>query len=319
MNFWVANVVVKARIVPVGPPTVAPPLGKAITGFNMTATANANNSQYDRYNILTAVPTGYSYVGQTSVTYAWTNKTWPSIATANGWQEQLFLVSGASASGAPNGNPGQYDQAVDWNMANVLWFTIQQASDGTAYLNFRCKTNLPNGNAMFNNTNTPTFTGGTNDWPVEPLAFFTASSPLGAWSVTIAGTTVTITTPDNTTTNFTMDATTAALFADPMTVCLGSQPNNANGYGQTAVISGFGVTGNSTPFSDNFETDTELNTNYWKSPRHDPNGVNLVPPGSAFWMRWNLPDTGYSPQTAANLTGIRFLGGNPLYHHWQQW
>jgi hypothetical protein len=309
MNFWVANVVVKARIVPIAPPTVSRKLTPAIKGFNMTATAN-NNGQYVRYNILTALPTGNSFVGQPSVTYAWTNKAWPGIATANSWQQQLFLVSGVTPSGAPNGNPGQYDSAADWNFANVLWFTVQQAADGTAYMNFRSKTNLPNGNAMFTNTHVPDNSGGTNDWPVQPLGFITATTPLGAWSVTFVGnTSVTITTPDNTTTTVTLDPVTAALFADPMTVCLGSQPNNANGYGQTAVISGFGVTGNPIPFSDDFTTDTQLNTNLWRVLAGDPNGVNIVPPGSAFWLSWNLPDTGYAPQTTADLTGSALSWG----------
>jgi hypothetical protein len=294
------------------PPPPPPTLSKiipAITGFNMTATDP--NGQYTRYDILTAVPTGYSFVGQTSVTYSWTNKSWPSIGTANSWQQQFFLVSGASSSGAPNGDPGQYDSAVDWNMANVLWFTVQQDTNGTGYINFRCKTNEPNGNSMFNNTLDPTNAANVNGWAIEPLCFFRASTPLGHWSVTIAGTTVTIMTPDGTSTNVTLDAATVALFADPMTLCLGSQPNNANGFGKTAVISGFGVTGNATPFSDDFTTDTTLNTNIWRVLSGDPNGVNLVPPGSAFWVSWSLPDTGFSFQSAPSLPQTALGWNNP--------
>ena len=196
-------------------------------------------------------------------------------------------------------------------MANVLWFTVQQATNGTAYINFRCKTNEPAGNGMFFNGLALTNSLNTNGWPVEPLVFFPASTPLGAWSVTIAGTTVTIMTPDGTSTNFTLDAATAALFADPMTLCLGSQPNNANGFGQTAVISGFGVTGNATPFSDDFTTDTQLNTNIWRVLAGDPNGVNLVPPGSAFWVSWTLPDGGFSLQSAPSLPQTALGWNNP--------
>lgn len=295
MNFWVANVVIKARVVPIAPPTVKSPLTPAITGLNCTATDPSG--QYDRYNVLTAPPSGFTFLGQPSVTYAWTNKTWPSIGTANSWQQQFFIVSGT---------PGQYDSAVDWNMANVLWFTVQQATNGTGYINFRCKTNNPGGNGMLFNTTPPTYSGGASDWPVEPLVFFPATTPLGAWSVTIAGTTVTLTTPDGTSTNYMLDPAWAALFAEPVTLCLGDQPNNPNGYGQNEVISGFGVTGNVTPFSDNFTTDTQLNTNYWRVLASDPNGVNQVPPGSYAWMTWNLPDTGFSPQTAATVTGDAF-------------
>jgi hypothetical protein len=275
-------------------------LTPAITGMNMTATAAGG--QNNRYNILTALPTGNSFVGQPSVTYAWTNKTWPGTNTAQSWQQQLFLVSGASSSGAPNGNPGPYDAAVDWNLANVLWFTVQANADGTAYLQFRAKTNNPNGNGMFFNTET-NFTINTNLWPVEPLAQVGATSPLGAFSITIANdTNLTITTPGGST-NIVLDPAWAALFADPMTLCLGDQPNAASGYGQTEVISGFGISGNTAPFSDDFTTDLQLNTNLWRVLSSDPNGVNLVPPGSAYWMTWTLPDSGFSPQTAGYIGG----------------
>lgn len=285
---------------PPPPPTMSKTLTPAITGFNATATDP--NGQYDRYNIATTNTTGYSFVGQTSVTYAWTNKTWPSIATANSWQQQLFLVGGT---------PGLYDQAVDWNLANILWFTVQQNTDGTAYIDFRCKTNEPGGNGMIFNTET-NLTINTNGWPVEPLSTISASSPLGAWSVNITGGgLITITTPDNTSTNFQLDPATTALFAEPFTVCLGSQPNNANGYGQTAVISGFGVSGNATPFSDDFTTDTQFNPNYWKVLANDPNGINLVPPGSAYWVSWSLPDAGFSFQSAPSLPQTSFGWNNP--------
>jgi hypothetical protein len=306
---YIDDISINLSPAPPPPPPTLTTIIPAITGFNMTATDP--NGANDRYNILTAVATGYSFVGQTSVTYSWTNKSWPSIGTANSWQQLFFLVSGVSSSGAPNGDPGQYDAAVDWNLANVLWFTVQQATNGTAYINFRCKTNEPNGNGMFFNGLALTDPLNTNGWPVEPLAFFPASTPLGPWSVTIAGTTVTIMTPDGTSTNVTLDAATAALFADPMTLCLGSQPNNANGFGQTAVISGFGVTGNATPFSDDFTSDTTLNTNIWRVLANDPNGVNLVPPGSAFWVSWSLPDDGFSFQSTPSLPQTPIGWNNP--------
>jgi len=283
---------------PPGPPTVLP-LTQATPGLNLTATSPSG--QYNRYNVLTALPTGNSFVGQPSVTYAWTNIAWPGTNTANSWQQQLFFVAGTGGN-AP-GNPGPYDSACDWNFAHILWFTVGANADGTAYLQMRCKTNGPGGNGMLFNTTPPTYSGGSSDWPVEPLAQVPATSPLGVFSVTfVNNNNITITTPGGST-NITIDPAWTALFADPMTLALGDQPNAANGYGQTEVISGFGVTGNSVPFSDNFTTDAQLNTNLWRVLAGDPNGVNLVPPGSVFWLTWTLPDDGFSPQTAGTLTG----------------
>jgi hypothetical protein len=299
---WIGNLAVNQNPgPPPPPPTMSTKIPPAITGFNATATDP--NGPNDREHILTAVATGYSFVGQSSVTYAWTNKAWPNIATANNWQEDFFIVSGTSSSGAPNGDPGQYDTATDWNMANVLWFTVQQDTNGTGYINFRCKTNEPAGNGMIFNTLTLDNVTNVNQWPVEPLCMFRASTPLGPWSVNItSGGLITITTPDQTSTNFQMDAATTALFADPCTLCLGIQPNNANGYGQTTVISGFGVQGNATPFSEDFTSETAFSSN-WRVLASDPNGVILVPPGSACWVSWNLPDQGFSFQSSPNLTG----------------
>jgi hypothetical protein len=289
--YWIDDLELEITPGPPPPPPTLSTITPAISGFNQTATDN--NNQYDRYNILTAPATGFSFVGQPSVTYSWTNKVWPAISTATAWQQQLFLVSGT---------PGQYDSAVDWNMANVLWFTVQEQTDGTAYVQMRAKTNYPGGNSMLFNTYLPTDTvNNPNGWPVEPLATNVASTPLGHWSVTIAGTLVTIETPDHTTTTYTLPAAWLPLFAEPMTVCLGSQPNQPSGYGQTAVISGFGVSGNVAPFKDDFTADAAFNPTYWRVLAGDASGVNLVPATSACWVSWSLPDAGFSFQSSPSL------------------
>jgi len=292
-TFWIDNV--QMHITP-GPPPPPPLVSSTITpavnGLAMTATDG--NGQYNRYNVATAPTTGFTFVGQPSVTYSWTNKTWPDSTTAQQWQQQLFLVGGT---------PGQYDQAVDWNMPNILWFTVQGNSDGSGYLQFRAKTNLPGGNGMIFNTETNILIN-TNGWPVEPLGQITATTTLGKWSVTIAqDTNITITTPDGTSTNLVIPPEWAALFNEPMTLCLGDQPNNASGYGQSQVFSSFSVAGNSSPFADNFEADTVLNTNYWRVLSNDPNGTQLVPAGSFGWLAWTIPDDGFSPQTAGYIGG----------------
>jgi hypothetical protein len=171
-------------------------------------------------------------------------------------------------------------------------------------MDFRYKTNEPAGNGMLFNGTSPTNTASNpNGWPIQPFCSLNpAVGPLGTWSVTFANTTnVTLTAPDGTTTNFVLDAASAALFADPVTLILGGQPNNVNGDGQAVVYGSFSATGCASPYSENFATEDELNTNFWKDLSSDTNGDVFVPPGSAYWLSWTIPDAGFSLQDATSI------------------
>jgi hypothetical protein len=292
---------------PPPPPTMSAPFA-AISGLN-TIDADQGNSgqQYNRYQICTVASTGYSFINQPSVTYTWNIKSFPLGTGGGGFQQHFFIVG--------NYAPGQYDQAADYNLPDVLWFTVQQNdvlatndgvvydSAGTANFNFRLKTNEASGNSMLFNTTSPTDTvNNPNGWPIEPIATLAAPSGAeGTWSVTIANNTnITVSGPGGVSTNFSITAAQAALFADPVSLILGGQPNNTNAYGRGVVYGSFTASG-AQPINDNFLTDTTLNTTIWKNLSNDTNGLYLVPATSAYWVGWSLPDAGFSLQSKANL------------------
>ena len=202
-----------------------------------------------------------------------------------------------------NGNPGPYDQAADYNFANVIFMTIQQSNNGTAFFSFSYKTNEPAGNGMTYNTTSPTNTlVNTNGWPIMPVAKLLANAAVGNWSVTFANSTnVTIAGPGGVSTNFIFDPASAALFTDPESLILGSQPNATNYIGLGVSYGNFSASGVAAPFGENFLAESALNTNNWRDLSSDPNGDIFVPQGTAYWLGWTLPDPGFSLQSATTV------------------
>ena len=210
--FWIGHLIMHYNPTQViGPPTLLS-FQKPVSGLNLIDTQPINND--NRYQVETATSTGYGFVDKPNVTYSWNIKSFPTNSP-NGYQQHFFIVNGNTAR-----RPGTYDQAADWNLANCIFITIQQDTNGFAYMAFRYKTNEPGGNGMIYNT----ATNSANGWPVEPVGFLATSnySALGTWSVTFNNqTNVTLTAPHGQTTNFVFDPASAALFADPATPILG--------------------------------------------------------------------------------------------------
>src|SRR5665213_2210709 len=287
---WMDNI--SANSSPAPPPPPPTVFAPQIPTAGLTCIAVTPGQPNNRYQLATTNDPGYSFVGQSSVTYSWTIKSFPTNTLAT-FQQHFFIVNGA---------PGTYDQAADYNLADCIFITVQQVSNGTAVCNFRYKTNEPGGNGMIFNTLSLTNAANTNLWPVEPVASLTNAPILGTWSLTFShNTNVTITAPNGTTTNFIFDAASAALFADPCTLLLGAQPNSTNFYGDAVVYSNFSVAGNQAPFTDNFVADTAINTNYWFNLSSDTNGAVIVPSNALCWVAWSRPSPGYQLQGTTNL------------------
>jgi hypothetical protein len=290
---------IDSLVVHLSPFTNPPPkllgLQKAQPGLNAIASVTGAGGQYNRYQVCTVADTGLGFLGQPSVTYSWNITSFPTLTGGN-FQQHFFIVG--------NYAPGQYDQAADYNLPDVFWITVQQSDAGAATINFRLKTNEPGGNGMLFNTvdYTTNLALNTNMWPVEPIASATnVTGAIGTWSVTIANSTnITLSGP-GVSTNFNITAAQAALFADPVSLVLGGQPNNPNGAGKAVVYSSFSATGVPSPFSDNFTTDSTLNTSIWKNLSSDTNGLYLVPTTAAYWLPWTIPDAGFSLQQKASL------------------
>ena len=289
---YIDNVQLNLSPVKIPPPKLAGTLRPATVGLNEIATANGQ--PYNRYQVETVNNSGLGFLDQPSVTYSWNIQSFPK-ANADTFQQHFFIADGV---------PGPYDQAVDYNFANVIIITVQEAANGVANFDFRYKTNEPAGNGMVYNGTSPTNTASNpNGWPIQPFATLNAPTPVGNWSITFSDVTnVTVTGPGGVSTNFVFDYASAELFQDPATLVLGSQPNDASGYGQGVVYGSFAVSGNDSPFIDQFTNDASLDPSVWQDLSSDPNGDILVPTGND-WLDWSLPDSGFSLQTAATLNG----------------
>lgn len=315
---WIDNVSINGSTAPPPPPPTTS-IETPIVGLNLIDTTPT--AAYDRYQIINSNDNagGLSFVGQSSVTYSWNLKTFPTEDASYSYQAHFFIVSGPDSVGGTSVYPDQYDQAADYNLANCIFLTVQSDGNGGGVCNFRYKTNEVAGNGMLFNTTSPTNTASNpNGWPIMPIASFDDTKGiLGTWSLTFNGTTnVTITGPGDVSTNFTIDPASAALFADPVSLLLGAQPNTAGYVGppntQDVVYSSFSLTGTPAAYSDDFLTDSSLNTNYWGSFANDPNGVVLVPSNAVFWVGWTLPAPNYAIVGTTNLATGGWTSVAPL-------
>jgi hypothetical protein len=282
---------------------------------------------------------GLQWVGQATpanpVSYSFTIKDFPNNPSG-GAEAYLFLSP----------NPNSIDGAPDWNETNCVVVYVQSNGSGTATMHFQYKVNNSYNNAMYGGgtwtvadtetiitpdvstnyfyfTNAPgSLPGGLIYTPVSPgvtnvsaergeLANITNSTPLGTWTVKFTSdTNVTLITPSGTSTNFIIPAyniSTLAPAATPLNVYLGGQANNTDGLYKAVVYSNFSVSGSATPFSEDFLTETALDTvNTWNnSMAAGPGGVFIAPATAAYWLTWTLPAAGFSPEVSGNL-------GNPL-------
>jgi hypothetical protein len=309
MNYWMANVRLVARIVPVAPPTMVS-LTKPVAGLNIFASSEGN-SFYDRQDALLKLTNGVSWFGQASgahpVTYSFTINSFPTTGT-NSAEAYLFLVP----------NPAANDNAPDWNETNVVIATIQQSSPTNTIMTFQYKVNEDHGPSMYTGaapyTNAPGSYSGT--LPPPPTWFESGNlgsvtnqgGGVGTWSIKFtSNTNVTLIAPNSNTTTCVIPPYNASYFQEvrSFNVYLGMQANNAPAINTAVVYSSFSITGSVNPFSDNFLTDTVLNTNNWDtSEANSPQTVLVVPSTAAYWLRWTVPANGYVLETGASLTNF---------------
>ena len=305
MNFWMANVVLVARVVPTPPPTISLPV-KATQGFNVFATTEGN-SYFDRQEAVLQQTTGLGWVGHASagnpVSYSFTIADYPKSVNCEAY---LFLVP----------NPVGLDEAPDWNETNCAIAFIQ-GNANSALMRFQYKVNEDHQNQMYGGgtegrgsyTNTPGSWDGvtTNYLESGNLGSVTNNGVLGTWTVQFTSdTNVTLIAPNGNTTNFVIPSYNIGYFAENtgFNVYLGMQANNADAMNQAVVYANFAASGVGTPVSDNFLADSTLDTNIWNNAvAHGPKGVLVVPAGAADWIQWTLPDSGFGLQAASSLSG----------------
>jgi hypothetical protein len=301
-RFWIDNVILQGTAGPPPPPIVKVPT-KATRGLNVFANTQGN---YDREEAVLRQETGLGWVGvatpSSPVTYSFTIAGFPH--SENG-EAYLFL----------NPNPNYLDNAPDWNETNSVVIYVQ-GDPNNATMHFQYKVGDPGDNAMLGGggayTNAPGSWNGSTPGYKESgnLGSVNNNSIFGTWTVKFTSdSNVTLIAPDGNSTNLTIPSYNTPLFAEndgsaiPFTVYLGMQANNADAQNQAVVYANFAITGNAQPFSENFLTDTALDTtNIWNTgPTTSPQGVFIVNNSAASWVSWTLPDTGFSLQVAPTL------------------
>ena len=326
MNYWMANLVAIAKIVPIPPPTINQ-LTKPSPGLNVFA-STMGNSFYDRQEAMWRTNTGVGWVnvasGGNPVSYSFTITNYPNSVDCEAY---LFLVP----------NPTAIDSAPDWNQSHCA-IAYVQGNLTNAIMRFRYKVNDPNQQGMYGGgtethslsgaggwTNYTYYTNVVGSMPggvvyeeISPgvtniygetgdLGSVTNGTVLGTWTVRFTSdTAIALIAPDGTTTTCSMPAYNTTYFAEStgFNLFLGMQANQANAINQAVVYSRFSVTGVPAAYTENFITDTVLDPNVWQtSMSGGPAGVLIVPTpvGTSYWMDWNLPDSLFVPETSVNF------------------
>jgi hypothetical protein len=314
-RFWIDNLVLKGTTIPL-PPKLSMPV-KATPGLNVFA--STEGSLYDRQSAVLRQNSGLSWVGQATpanpVTYSFTIAGYPTSVNCEAW---MFLVP----------NPAYMDNSPDWNETNCA-IVYLQGSPTSATMHFQYKVNEASQQGMYsgasgvvekiggiNETNSYTnapgsWNGVTTPWLESGnLAQVTNNSILGTWTIKFTSdTNGTLIAPDGNSTNFVFPTYNIGAFAEnpaattPFYLYLGMQANNADAINQAVVYSQFSVNGTASPYSENFLTDSSLDTvNVWNTgAASGPKGVLVVPGSSALWVSWSLPDAGFGLQATPTL------------------
>lgn len=284
MNYWVANVNLIARVVPVAPPTVY--LNKVVPGLLQFADATPNYNRDDVKTFTNGTPL-VSWVGQPKpVVYTFKLTSFP---TNLGFNFNLCLSPDAPAS--------QTYPDPDWSATNAILLGISANGDGSQHVSFGYKTNQPVGNAMIAGAGAIT-------------NFTYSNSPVGIWALTFTSdTAATITAPNGSTYNASIPAANVALFADPACFYLFSSMGADANAGQFVTIDSLSLTGVGTPINQDFKTGSlnpllVLESQEYEYPwnTNPPNQFLLTTGNGAYWNHWTLPDTYFAPIVKTNLT-----------------
>ena len=278
IKFWTPQV----------PPTVSLQAAGA-GGLQIVSDQPAN--QWQRQNIVTPANSyGYSWIGNdfgTPVTYSFTITNFPDAVAHPGFEAHAYLVNYDTLPTPVAWN--ETYSAIDWNASDIVVAALRNNAGGGADFSFNFKTNLPG--AGINNT----------------LATLHAPSALGTWSVSFQNdVNVTLSGPGGISTNFVLDAAVAARFSGNMLLDFGTFKNNFVNNGASATFSEIQVVGTGTPFDETFPG-PGLNPNpatpSWRLAADDAAAITWVPSGTAWWLTWTLPDTGFTAQSAPSVTG----------------
>jgi len=276
-EFWVDNVQLIARAVPVPPPTLSLD-NKPVPGLAFIA---ASPGTYDRQEIRT-VGTNYSWVGASGpVSYSFNVAKLADNAHA-GFEIFIYLNPGM---------PSPTDGGADYGETNVVRVGLGNDADGSGWCDLNFKTNAPNSNGVM--------------WGLGYLGGVWNATVDGTWTLTFnQDTNVTLTAPGGGTLVTNLPPEVVALFnkTPGMQISIGGVPGDPSRVGQMAVVTEIKITG--TPGEPNVDSNfltQPLDTNVWEIIAASPAGVQQIPTNAAYWVNWTLPYTGFTLQTKAAL------------------
>ena len=285
---WFDNIQYKGWVSPVPPPTMS--IEKAIPALRLFG----GSGQYGRAQVQ-LVDTGESWLGGAyPVSYSFT--VLDNATSPGGLDYHIHLIQGTDGySGA------------DYTQPNVLWLQIISGTGGNpaCVANVSWKTNSPNSNP--------------NQTTNGQIALTITNTVLaGTWTLTFnSETNGTLTAPGASPAPFSLslpDTDVITYFSNPVEVRFGIQNNGNTANGGVphdwAKISVSGTLG--TQISEDFTKagTNQLDTTIWDLGHSDGVGViNLVPTNAPYWIKWTLPDSGFSLNSGTSLTSVSNWNG----------
>lgn len=299
VNLYVDNIVFDMSEVVIAPPTMV--IQRPNNALRVFAGSTANT--YDREQ-LTSLDQNQSWVGATTypVSYSFTLKSFPTPTSTNQiFRYHIFLVPVDNAGG----NSFSNNEYIEYQANNNLWLNISATNPTNVLAEVAWKTNLPNSNPN-----------------VEVISNYYPTA-VGTWTLSFSSPTDgTLTAPGGSSTNFVIaDAgNIAADFGNPLVAFFGVQPDSGWGEGMfadVANITTIGVASPGVPINSDFTSVNSIDTNIWDTSNSAlPASLVVVPAGSAWWLNWNYPDTGFTLETGTNVAASDASGiwSTPAYY-----
>jgi hypothetical protein len=251
--------------------------------------------QWNRQGLCVPVgmDTGSTWVGVTPATYSFTITNFPTAATSPGFESHVYIVNGDTPFSNGSLSDNETSGSVDWNASTLALMRVQNGTNGGVITTFEFKTNSPASNPLTNN--------------VITCVFSNLTTADGTWSLNFTSDTQgNITGPMGVATNFTLPADVVAQFSPSISfVQFGVFKDDAQNSGindnKGAIFTHVLVTNaNTVLFDDNFSTGF-TNTYAWRASSAPL--TQWIPQGTKYWLKWTVPDAGFTPQLASQITG----------------
>ncbi len=286
---------------PATPPTIKKMVkASGAGGVQITMDQDGAANQWQREAFVTDSATGpYNWSAQgVPVSYSFTITNFPPAGPNHGFEAHMYLVN-ADTGGGVTGWNATYG-GVDWNVPDILKFSVENNPAGGVFAHIDWKTNLPNANPPTNDFYHPAYVSG-------PTA-------IGTWTLTFTSATDGILTgPGGVSTNFTMPAEAVANNFSPVSdyIQFGAFKNDgaADGHNDQAscIFSEVAISNSTgTVLYDNFPGPGLQGSGIlWRKTTSSggATAVQWIPPGLAYLMTWTLPDDGFEMYVGTDIKG----------------